>query len=104
MQAAGDLAARPGIGAENIGLRSANPMNHNPLADSIRKAGTVLQISDTLERGSVMQTAAANLAQILFDAPDAPFGCALVWEPGHPGAGTGDHVLPQPRWLIDSIN
>ena len=51
-----------------------------------------------------MQTFAVNLAQILLDALDAPLGCAPVREPDHPGAGTGDHVLPQPEWLIDSIN
>jgi 2-oxoisovalerate dehydrogenase E1 component len=104
VQAAGELAGRFGMSAEIIDLRSANPLNYQPLADSVRKTGKVLLVSDAVERGSVMQTVAANLAQISFDDLDAPpvvLG-SRNWITPAPELET--MFFPQPEWLIDAIH
>ena len=70
--AADDLEKRFGISAELIDLRSANPLNYEPLVASVRKTGKVLLVCDAVERGCVMQTVAANLTQLCFDDLDGP--------------------------------
>src|ERR1039458_925282 len=47
---AGDFEA-----AEVIDLRSANPLNYDILADSVRKTGKALLVCEAVERGCVMQ-------------------------------------------------
>ena len=49
-----------------------HPLNYDPLVESVRKTGKVLLVSDAVERGSVMQTVAANLTQLCFDDLDGP--------------------------------
>ena len=70
--AADDLEKRFGISAELIDLRSANPLNYEPLVASVRKTGKVLLLCDAVERGCVMQTVAATLTQLCFDDLDGP--------------------------------
>jgi len=65
--AAEDLEKRFGISAELIDLRSANPLNYEPLVASVRKTGKVLLLCDAVERGCVMQTVASTLTQLCFD-------------------------------------
>jgi len=69
--AADDLQARFGISAEIVDL--ALPFAELRAAgESVRKTGKALLLSDAVERGSVMQTVAANLTQLCFDDLDAP--------------------------------
>jgi len=104
VQAAGELAGRFGMSAEIIDLRSANPLNYQPLADSVRKTGKVLLVSDAVERGSVMQTVAANLAQISFDDLDAPPVVLGSRNWITPAPELEAMFFPQPEWLIDAIH
>jgi 2-oxoisovalerate dehydrogenase E1 component len=102
--AADELAARFGVAAEIIDLRSANPLNYQPLADSIRKTGKVLLVSDAVERGSVMQTVAANLAQMCFDDLDAPPVVLGSRNWITPAPELEAMFFPQPEWLLDAIH
>ncbi|MCX6636518.1 MAG: thiamine pyrophosphate-dependent enzyme [Acidobacteria bacterium] len=104
VQAAHELAGRFGMNAEIIDLRSANPLNYQPLADSIRKTGKVLLVSDAVERGSVMQTVAANLAQMCFDDLDAPPVVLGSRNWITPAPELEAMFFPQPEWLIDAIH
>src|SRR4030095_6902445 len=70
--AARELESRYGVSAEIVDLRTANPLNYEPIAASVRKTGKVLLVSDAVERGSVMQTVASNLTQLCFDDLAAP--------------------------------
>ena len=70
--AADELQRSFGVSAEVIDLRAANPLNYEPLVESVRKTGKVLLACDAVERGSVMQTVAANLTQLCFDDLDGP--------------------------------
>jgi 2-oxoisovalerate dehydrogenase E1 component len=102
--AAEDLEKRFGVSAEVIDLRSANPLNYEPLAASVRKTGKVLLLCDAVERGCVMQTVAASLTQLCFDDLDGPpvvLG-SRNWITPAPELET--LFFPQPAWLLDAIH
>jgi 2-oxoisovalerate dehydrogenase E1 component len=102
--AAEDLEKRFGISAEVIDLRSANPLNYEPLAASIRKTGKVLLVCDAVERGCVMQTVAANLTQICFDDLDGPPVVLGSRNWITPAPELESLFFPQPAWLLDAIH
>ena len=99
-----DLHARFGISAEVIDLRSANPLNYEPLAVSVRKTGKVLLVCDAVERGCVMQTVAASLTQLCFDDLDAPPVVVGSRNWITPAAELETLFFPQPAWLLDAIH
>jgi 2-oxoisovalerate dehydrogenase E1 component len=102
--AAGELQSRYGVSAEVIDLRSANPLNYNPLADSLRKTGKALLVSDAVERGSVMQTVAATLTQLCFDDLDAPPVVLGSRNWITPAPELESLFFPQPGWLVDAVH
>lgn len=104
VEAAEELAARWGLAAELIDLRSANPIDYDPLAASVRKTGKVLLVCDAVERGCVMQTVAATLTQLCFDYLDAP--PVLVGSRNWitPAAELEAMFFPQKEWLLDAIH
>jgi 2-oxoisovalerate dehydrogenase E1 component len=102
--AAEDLEKRFGVSAEVIDLRSANPLNYEPLAASIRKTGKVLLLCDAVERGCVMQTVAAGLTQLCFDDLDGPPVVLGSRNWITPAAELETLFFPQPAWLLDAIH
>jgi len=104
ISAAGALEEQYGISAEVIDLRSANPLNYAPLAQSLRKTGKALLVSEAVERGSVMQTVAATLTQLCFDALDAPPVVIGSRNWITPAAELETLFFPQPAWLLDAIH
>ena len=93
-----------GLAPEGIELPSANPLNYELLVDSGQRTGKVLLVSDAVERGSVMQTVAANLTQLAFDHLDAPpvvLGSRNWITPAPKLEAT---FFPQPGWLLDAIH
>jgi 2-oxoisovalerate dehydrogenase E1 component len=102
--AADELAARFGLAAEVIDLRSANPLDYDPLVDSVRRTGKALLVSDAVERGSVMQTVATNLTQLTFDHLDAPPVVLGSRNWITPAAELEATFFPQPGWLLDAIH
>jgi 2-oxoisovalerate dehydrogenase E1 component len=102
--AAEELQQRFGLSAEVIDLRSVNPLNYGPLADSVRKTSRVLLVCDAVERGCVMQTVASTLTQLCFynlDAPPVVIG-SRNWIT--PAAELETLFFPQPGWLLDAIH
>ena len=104
VEAADQLAARWGLGAEIIDLRAANPLDYEPLVESVRKTGKVLLVSEAVERGSIMQTVAANLAQFCFDWLDAPPVVVGSRNWITPAAELETMFFPQAEWLLDAIH
>ncbi len=99
-----ELARRFGLSAELIDLRTANPINYEPLLESVRKTGKVLLASDAVERGSVIETVAANLTQLAFDYLDAPPVVIGSRNWITPAAELEAMFFPQPAWIIDAIH
>jgi len=98
------LASKYGIQAEVIDLRSANPIDYQPLVESVKKTGKVLLACDAVERGSVMQTVAATLTQLAFDYLDAPPVIAGSRNWITPAAELEAMFFPQKEGLIDAIH
>jgi 2-oxoisovalerate dehydrogenase E1 component len=104
VQAADQLASRFGVTAELIDLRSANPIDYEPLVDSVKKTGRVLLACDAVERGSVMQTVAATLTQLCFEYLDAPPVVVGSRNWITPAAELEGMFFPRASWLIDAIH
>jgi 2-oxoisovalerate dehydrogenase E1 component len=102
--AAEELQTRFGLSAEIVDLRSVNPLNYEPLVESVRKTGKVLLASDAVERGCVMQTVAANLTQLCFDDLDAPPVVVGSRNWITPAAELEALFFPQAEWLLDAIH
>ncbi len=102
--AADELARRFGLSVELIDLRSANPINYEPLVASVQKTGKVLLVSDAVERGAVIQTVAATLTQLAFDYLDAPPVVVGSRNWITPAAELEGTFFPQPAWLLDAIH
>src|SRR5262245_17723203 len=102
--AADELRARFGLSAEIVDLRAANPLNYEPVVESVRKTGRALLASDAVERGSVMQTVAATLTQLCFDDLDGPPVIVGSRNWITPAAELEASFFPQPGWLLDAIH
>jgi 2-oxoisovalerate dehydrogenase E1 component len=104
VSAAVELQTRFGISAEVIDLRAATPLNYDPLVESVRRTGKALLVSDAVERGSVMQTVAANLTQLCFDDLDGPPVTIGSRNWITPAAELEASFFPQVSWLLDAIH
>jgi 2-oxoisovalerate dehydrogenase E1 component len=104
LAAARILEGQHGLSCELIDLRSANPLNYEPLIESVKKTGKVLLACEAVERGCVMQSIAANLTQLAFDWLDAPPVVVGSRNWITPAAELDSMFFPQPEWLIDAIH
>jgi 2-oxoisovalerate dehydrogenase E1 component len=104
LTAAQMLEAKYGISAELIDIRSACPLNHEPLVESVKKTGKILLACEAVERGCVMQSIAANLAQLAFDWLDAAPVVLGSRNWITPGAELESMFFPQPEWFLDIIH
>ena len=104
LEAADTLKDKYGMTADVWDCRSINPLDYEPLVESIKKTGRVLLSSDACERGSVMQTIAANLGQLAFDYLDAPPVVVGSRNWITPAYELEDAFFPGADWMIDAIH
>ncbi len=104
VRAAELLAEQYGLSAEIIDLRAANPLDYEPLVESVKKTGKVLLLCDAVERGCVMQGVAASLTQMAFDWLDAPPVVLGSRNWITPAAELEAMFFPQPEWVLDAIH
>ena len=102
--AADELQSKFGLAAEIVDMRSANPLNYDPIAESVRKTGKLALVSDAVERGSVMHNVAADLTQLCFDDLDGPPVVVGSRNWITPAAELEASFFPQPYWLLDAIH
>jgi len=98
------LESRYALSAELIDLRSANPIDYEPILESVRKTGKVVLASDACERGSVIQSVAANITQLAFDDLDAPPAVVGSRNWITPAAELEAMFFPQKEWILDTIH
>lgn len=101
---AADELAKYGVAAEIIDLRFLNPLNYEPLVQSIRKTGKAVLVSEACERGSFMHTVASNLTQLAFDYLDGPIAVVGARNWITPAAEVEDLFFPQKEWILDTIH
>ena len=104
IEAADILEKQHGLTADIFDCRSINPLDYAPIIESVKKTGRVLIAGDASERGSVMQTIAANLAQFCFDDLDAPPVVVGSRNWITPCAEMEDSFFPQAGWILDAIH
>jgi len=104
LEAADILAEKYGISAEVVDLRFVCPLDYSVVLESVKKTGRLVLSSDAAERGSVMQTIAANVSQVAFDSLDAPV--VVVGSRNHvtPAPELESLYFPQPEWIIDAVH
>jgi 2-oxoisovalerate dehydrogenase E1 component len=93
-----------GLEAEVIDLRWINPLKYDLLVDSIKKTGKVVLVTDSAERGSYLQTVAANIGRLAFDWLDAPPVVVGSRNWITPPAEMEDYYFPQVDSIIDTIH
>ena len=104
LEAADQLQERYGISCDVFDCRSINPLDYEPLTESVRRTGKVLLSSDACERGSVMQDIAANISQLTFDYLDAPPVVVGSRNWITPCAEVEEDFFPQANWMLDAIH
>ncbi len=104
METAVELEEKYGVDAEVIDLRFINPLNYEPIVESIKKTGKVLLVSDAVERGSFLHTVASNISQIAFDYLDGPPAVVGSRNWISPAAEMEEEFFPQKEWMIDAIH
>jgi 2-oxoisovalerate dehydrogenase E1 component len=104
LEAADTLKEKYGMTADVWDCRSINPLDYEPLVESVKKTGRVVLSSDACERGSVMQTIAANLSQMAFDDLDAPPAVVGSRNWITPAYELEDAFFPQASWILDAIH
>ncbi|MBP52853.1 MAG: dehydrogenase [Opitutae bacterium] len=104
LEAADVLEQKYGLTTDLFDCRSINPLDYDPLIESVKKTGRVLLSSDACERGSVMHDIASNLSQMAFDHLDAPPVVVGSRNWITPCAEVESDFFPQPEWLLDAIH
>jgi 2-oxoisovalerate dehydrogenase E1 component len=104
LEAATTLSEKYGLESDVWDCRSINPLDYEPLVESVKKTGRVLLSSDACERGSVMQTIAANISQYAFDSLDAPPVVVGSRNWITPAYELENAFFPQPEWMLDAIH
>ena len=104
LEAADVLAEKYGLSAEVIDLRFVAPLNYDKLIASVKKTGRLVLTSDAVERGSSLNTVAANVQTLAFDALDAPIAVVASRNGITPGPEMESYFFPQVSWILDAIH
>ncbi len=104
LEAADRLRTEQGLSAEVIDARFLNPLNYEPIVQSLRKTGKVLLASDASERGSFLHTMASNISQLAFDFLDGPVAVLGARNWITPPAELDESFFPSADWMIDIIH
>lgn len=93
-----------GVESEIIDARFINPLNYDPIIESVKKTGKILLTSDACERGSFLHTLASNISQFAFDYLDGPPVVVGSRNWIIPAAEMEEMFYPQKEWIIDAIH
>lgn len=104
LEAADILQEKYAMSAEVIDLRFVAPLKYDTLIASVKKTGRLLLTSDAVERGNFLNTVAANVQTLAFDALDAPIVIVASRNNITPGPELESYFFPQPEWMIDAIH
>ena len=104
LEAADLLQEQYGLSAEVIDARFINPLDIEPILESLRKTGRLLLASDAVERGSFLHSIAGTISQVAFDELDAPPVIVGSRNWITPAYELEDFFFPQKEWIIDAIH
>lgn len=93
-----------GISTEVIDLRWINPLKYERIIESLKKTGKTILVTDSSERGSYLQTVAANISRLAFDYLDAPPVVVGSRNWITPPAEMEEIYFPQVDSIIDALH
>ncbi len=99
-----DELAEKGIGVDLFDLRFINPLNLDPVVESVKKTGRLVLASDACERGSFLHTVASTVTRAAFDYLDAPVAVVASRNWIVPSAEMETVFFPQKEWILDTIH
>jgi len=100
LEAADVLQEKYGLSTEVIDLRFVTPLHYELLVSSVKKTGRLVLASDACERGSFLHTVASNVAQLAFDALDAPVAVVGSRNWITPAPELEQEFFPQKEWIL----
>lgn len=101
---AADALEEKGVSTELIDLRFINPLNLEPVIESVKKTGRLVLASDACERASFLHTIASTISQAAFDYLDAPVAIVASRNWITPAAEMEAAFFPQKEWFLDTIH
>lgn len=104
LEAAQRLEKEFGLSCEIIDARTLVPFNYEKVIESVSKTHKVLLASDACERGSILQTYAAKIAQFAFDELDAPPVVVGSRNWITPADEVEDAFFPYPSDILDAVH
>lgn len=104
LEAADELAERYGVSAEVIDARFINPLNLEPIVESLRKTGKLMLASDACERASYLHTIASQVSQVAFDELDGPPVVVGSRNWITPAVELEPEFFPQKEWIVDALH
>ena len=104
MEAQKRLSEEYGISTEVIDLRWINPLKYDRIIESLKKTGKTILVTDSSERGSYLQTVAANISRLAFDYLDAPPVVVGSRNWITPPAEMEEIYFPQVDSIIDALH
>lgn len=104
LEAADELQNRFGLSAEVIDARFINPLDLEPILESVRKTGRLVLASDAVERGNFLHNIASTVTQLAFDSLDGPPVVVGSRNWITPASEMEDDFFPQKEWIIDTIH
>lgn len=104
LAAADILKNKYDVDAEIIDSPFINPLNYEKIIESVKKTGKVVLSSDAVERGSFLNTMAAQITQLAFDYLDGPPVVIGSRNWITPAAEMEEMFFPQKEWIIDAIH
>jgi 2-oxoisovalerate dehydrogenase E1 component len=104
VEAADILQDKYGVSVELIDARFINPLNYDLIVESVNKTGKVLLSSDACQRGSFLNTMAAQITELAFDALDGPPVVVGSRNWITPAAEMEDAFFPQGEWIVDAVH
>ncbi|TVQ23006.1 MAG: dehydrogenase [Spirochaetaceae bacterium] len=104
LEAADELQEKWGISAEVIDARFINPLNLDPIVESVKKTGKIVLASDACERGSYLHTIASQVNRLAFNYLDGPPAVVGSRNWITPAYEMEDVFFPQKEWIIDTIH
>ena len=104
MDAASALQERYGLSAEVVDLRFITPLDYDKLLESVKKTGSLVLVSDAVDRGSFLHTVADTVTGVAFDDLDAPV--VVVGSRNHitPAPELEDIFFPTAETILDAVN
>jgi 2-oxoisovalerate dehydrogenase E1 component len=103
LEAVDELEAK-GVSTDLFDLRFINPLNLDPIIESVKKTGRLVLASDACERGSFLHTIASTITQAAFDYLDAPVATVASRNWITPAAEMEASFFPQKEWILDTIH